>query len=136
MRLLRQSLRQVAIAWLLIQAVSLSALVGFDCCATHRAVKQEPKATQAAERSPCPMHAASTRSNVEQTSNQQDPGKCVMRGTCKGPLAALFAFLSNHGVPSTWVTATPDLDVTAVPNSSPEIFVVHFESPDHPPPRV
>jgi hypothetical protein len=82
------------------------------------------------------MHAASARGDVKQTSSQQNPGKCVMRGTCKGPMAALFVFLSNHGVPSTWMTTTPDLDVTTGPNPSRETFVVHFESPDPPPPRV
>ena len=136
MRSLRQNLRQLAIAWLVIQAVSLSALAGFDCCATHRAATAEAKTAQAADAAPCPMHAASARSGAEPASNQQKPAKCVMRGTCNGPMAALLAALSNNGIPSESIATTPTLVVIATPLSSPATFVVHFESPDTPPPRV
>jgi hypothetical protein len=135
-RSLRQNLRQIAIAWLIIQAVSLSALAGFDCCAMHRAAKPEAKVAQAAEAAPCPMHAASARSDARPASDQQNPGKCVMRGPCKGPMAALLVFLSNNGIPPESIATTPALVVTATPRLSSETFVVHFESPDPPPPRV
>ena len=59
-----------------------------------------------------------------------------MRGTCKGPMAALLVFLSNNGIPSESIATTPALVVTATPLLSSETFVVHFESPDTPPPRV
>jgi hypothetical protein len=126
---LRQNLRQLAIAWLVIQALSLSALAGFDCCATHRAVRQEATAA-AAEGVPCPMHAASANTapaNAE---------RCVMRGTCKGPIAALFVLLANNGVPAESPVAAADVGVSPAPVLLPETFAVHFESPDTPPPRV
>jgi hypothetical protein len=134
---LRQYLQPIAIAWFVSQAVSLSALAGFDCCAAHRPPKPEAKTAQPAEGAPCPMHAAaSARSDAPPATDHEKQTKCVMRGTCKGPMAALLVFLSNNGIPSESIAATPGLAVTAAPPPSPETFVLHFELPDTPPPRV
>ena len=127
MRSLRRNLRQLAIAWIVVQAVSVSALAGFDCCAAHQPVKRNLPPAQTAEGSPCPMHAAS-RPPV--------PEKCVMRGTCKGPMAALLVLLSNNGIPSESPVAGPDFHAGPSPNPPVDTFIVHFESPDPPPPRV
>ena len=129
-RVLRQSLRQFAIAWLVIQVVSLSALAGFDCCASHRAAKQQAKAAQAAaEPTLCPMHAAARNTD-------RAPEKCVMRGTCNGPMAALFVLFTNNGIPSESPVTTPALDLTTAFTLSDDTFVVHFESPEPQPPRA
>jgi hypothetical protein len=133
---LRRYLRPIAMAWLVSQAVSLSALAGFDCCAAHRAPGPEAKAAQPADGAPCPMHAASARSDAPPASDHQNPTKCVMRGACRGPMAALLVFLSNNGIPPESIATTPGFVATAAPRPSPETFAVHFESPDPPPPRV
>jgi hypothetical protein len=133
---LRQHLRPLAIAWLLSQAVSLAAIVGFDCCAAHRTPTPEAKAPQPAETVACPMHAAAAAGAGTPMSNQQNPVKCVMRGSCNGPMAALLAVLSNNALPSESIAPTPALVAVAAPPRSPETFVVHSESPDTPPPRV
>ena len=129
MKFLRLHLRQLAVAWMVIQTVSLSAFAGFDCCATPRAVRREAKA-QAAEASPCPMHAASGNTASKSTE------KCVMRGTCSGPIAALFVLLANNGVPAESPATAPDHEIGAAPIPPTETFIVHFESPDTPPPRA
>ena len=127
MRSLRRNLRRLAIAWIVVQTVWVSALAGFDCCAAHQQVKHTVAGSQAAEGKPCPMHAAS---------QTPAPEKCVMRGTCKGPMAALLVLLSNNGIPSESPVAGPDFHVGLSPNPPVETFIVHFESPDPPPPRV
>src|SRR5262245_7566352 len=100
----------------MIQVVSLSALAGFDCCASHREAKQQAKAARAAaEQTPCPMHAAA--SNTDKA-----PAKCVMRGTCHGPMAALFVLFTNNGIPSESPVTTPALDLTAASTLSDETF--------------
>jgi hypothetical protein len=132
---LRQHLRPLAIAWLLSQAVSVSALAGFDCCAAHRTPKTEAKAAPSAEKVACPMHGAAP-SDAAPASDRQKPAKCVMRGTCNGPIAALLVVLSNDGIPSESIATTPGLVALAAPPRSPETFVVHSESPDPPPPRA
>ena len=92
MRSLRRNLRQLAIAWIVVPAVSLSALAGFDCCAAHQPVKRD--------------------------------------------VAPLLVLLSNNGIPSESPVAGPDFRAGPSPNPPAETFIVDFESPDPPPPRV
>ncbi len=62
--------------------------------------------------------------------------KCSMRGTCDGPMAALTALLSNHGVLSDSFSMLPDLHATGIAAPSRENLIGRLASPDPPPPRA
>jgi hypothetical protein len=101
----RRHLKLWAAAWLICQALGLSALVPRHCCLAHEPAAQ---ANPEAEDEICPLHQAAA------AHAQPDPA-CELRSTCAGPLAAVLAMLSAHAV-------LPDLLVVEA-GASPRSFV-------------
>ena len=144
MQSIRRGLRLWVATWLVLQVASLSALVPRDCCAAHRPGGKRRKAHvspegrrdavsdargQAARPAPCTVAATARRP----TRPRDD---CAMRGTCSGPMAALFAQLSNYGVLPATLQVLPDVRQGAVTRSSDEQLLTRLASPDSPPPRA
>jgi hypothetical protein len=127
----REHLRVWAIAWLVFQAASLSALVPRDCCLAH---KPEPVAKHGTN---CHETAAAAPMHRGDPQDADKSGKrCTLRGTCDGPMAALFALLSNHGVLPDSIAVSPDLLSNARPTPIRESLVSRLPVPDPPPPRA
>ena len=122
MALFRQRLRLLAIAWLLFQAASVSALVPLSCCAT-----------------PAPVAAASDRAlescHQKETAPVPEP-VCVMRGVCAGPEAALATLLGSVGIVASDVRTSFQLHVSASVPSFVEVGLNRLLPPDAPPPRL
>jgi hypothetical protein len=149
MAALRQQLRLWAAAWLVFQVATLSAFVPRDCCTAHRPAAitphtQDHTATdcpmRAVDGAACPMHRGNQTGHHAEHSNhdnhEQPPGSpCSMRGTCDGPMAAMLALLSNHGVLTESIVVSPDDQSTPIPASTRESLVCRLASPDPPPPR-
>jgi hypothetical protein len=142
MTTIRRRFRFWVPAWLFFQVASLSAFVPKDCCAAHRpaaidkaschentAATHCPK--RAADGTPCPMHARG-----HHDAGQQSSDRCSMRGTCEGPMAALFALLSNHGVLADSFEMSPDLHAGSAAIHTRENLISRLASPDPPPPRA
>lgn len=121
-------------AWLVFQVATLSALVPQDCCAAHKA--QHRKAPHATAKTEHAGHHAMNH-GTEQTAPKAPIEQCVMRGTCKGPMSAVVALLSNQGVPPLDAfSAAPDLGVTVIDGTTTERVTSRLASPDPPPPRA
>ena len=145
---LRHHLRFWVMTWLVFQVVSLSALVPRDCCAAHRVAatkektchKEAAATPQPAHGVHCPMPGASGEAcpmHAERHDGHQTPrAKCMMQGTCGGPMAALFVIISNHGVLTDSPQLARDLSTTPVPAPAREDVVSRFTPPDAPPPRA
>jgi hypothetical protein len=139
---LRRHLRLLVTAWLAVQLASLSALVPRDCCSSHRpaATVKERGCHENAAATRCPMRAADgTPCPMHRDSQHADEGSrdmCSMRGTCKGPMAALLAQLSNVGILATSFSVLPDLRATGTISTASEDLVGRFTPPDTPPPRA
>ena len=74
------------------------------------------------------MHGAMPKAPLE---------PCVMRGTCKGPMSAVVALLSNQGVPPLdSFTIAPASGVTLTAGPAGEHVSSRLASPDPPPPRA
>jgi hypothetical protein len=142
MTTIRRHMRLWAAAWLVFQVASLSALVPRDCCAAHRpsaatapGCHEDTAATQcpmrAQDGTPCPMHRGD-----HHDAGEQPAGKCSMRGTCDGPMAALFALLSIHGVLTSSFEVLPDLQPGLAVVRARESLTSRLASPDPPPPRA
>jgi hypothetical protein len=142
MVLLRRHLRLLTVAWLAVQLASFSALVPRDCCSTHRpaASVKERGCHENAAATRCPMRAADgTPCPMHQDSRHAGEGSsdtCSMRGTCKGPMAALLAQLSNVGILTVSLSVLPDLYAAGILSTASEDPVGHFTPPDTPPPRA
>lgn len=143
MALFRRRMRLWVAAWLMVQAASLFALVPRDCCAAHRpAASVEPPSChekiaalmcpmRAADGTPCPMHRGG-HGDAEQESHK----KCSIRGTCAGPMAALFRLLSDPGVFDGSLIVLPGVDAGSVAPVTQENLVTRLTPPDPPPPRA
>jgi hypothetical protein len=92
----RRHLRAWASTWLVIQVLSLSALLPRDCCAAHR-LHKGPAAHGAADEAACAMHPA-----------QKPEPECSLRGTCNGPVLALPITTTSADPASTPFTLAPD----------------------------
>ena len=62
--------------------------------------------------------------------------KCSMRATCDGPVAALFALLSNYGVLRDSITLLPDVHTGSVTLQTRQNLISRLAPPDSPPPRA
>ena len=125
------------------QVASLSALVPRDCCAAHRPAANDKEQSchkstaathcpmRAADGTPCPMHRGGRNDAGEKPTD-----KCSIRGTCNGPMAALFALLSNHGVLTDSFAMLPDVRASYVAAHTRENLISRLASPDPPPPRA
>jgi len=140
---LRRHLQLWVAAWLVFQVASLSALVPRDCCAAHRPGATRAKPTchekvadtqcpmRAADGKPCPMH----RGDHNEAADTSRDG-CTMRGTCTGPIAALFAQLSNHGILTDQFQLLIDLHAGSTGIRTRENLITRLAPPDTPPPRA
>lgn len=140
MTAIRRLVRAVAMTWLLCQAVSLSAFVPEQCCASHaaEAAAKEKAASEACHDAPapapapregdvCPMHHGA---------QQRSHDCCVITNACAGPGIHLASLLSFIGIPeapqSTAVTQVVTVaDATPVPPR-----LVRISTPDSPPPKA
>jgi len=62
--------------------------------------------------------------------------ECSLRGTCRGPLAAINSFFSAYGVLPDSLSLAPDVRAAIVARLSKESTVSQAVSPDPRPPRV
>jgi hypothetical protein len=129
MTTIRRRLRFWVAAWLLFQVASLSALVPRACCVPHRAAATDQAG--AADGTPCPMHKSGHHDAEEIPSH-----RCSMRATCDGPVAAMFALLSNYGVLSESLLILPDVHAGSVSLQTHENLISRLAPPDSPPPRA
>jgi hypothetical protein len=131
MTIVRRHVRLFVAAWLVFQVASLSALVPRDCCLAHR---PEPVAKHGSN---CHEPAAAAPGHrADQEAADKSSQRCTLRGTCDGPMAALFALLSNHGVLTDSIAVSPDLHAGTPPIRIRESLVSRLPSPDPPPPRA
>jgi hypothetical protein len=125
---LRRNMRAFAAAWLLFQVTWLLALVPRDCCAGHR---------PAAPKVSCHESAAGTHTpTADLDARPLTPVDCRMGGACDGPMAALFALLSNHGILPDSTAIAPNVDVRRVSAVAVGHTAGRFQPPDPPPPRA
>ena len=134
MATLRRRLRVLATAWLMLQVAWLTALVPRDCCDAHRVAAKGCHESVTAPQ--CPMQAASGRPCPMHRGAQETPADCRLTGSCGGPMAAMFALLSNHGLLPSTATARPHADVRPVAAAVRGNLIDRFQPPDSPPPRA
>jgi hypothetical protein len=127
MTLFRRRLRVVAIAWLLFQATSLSALVPRACCLAHEAALATAPT----------CHEMQTGQGHDHSAHQtQTPvHECAIRGMCGGPAAAMLTLLSTQGVLAASAGVRIDVPPAGAPIVSRDQLILQFEPPDAPPPR-
>ena len=147
MTTIRRHLRMWATAWLVVQAGWVSALVPRDCCAAHQPATAHAKGSchesaadahcpmPSADGTPCPMHRRQSEPG-EHHHRSTKTNECALRGTCEGPMAALFALLSNPGILPESVAAIPNSGIARAPLPARENIVSRRDSPDPPPPRA
>ena len=143
MTIIRRRLRFWVAAWLVFQVASLSALVPRACCVPYRAAATDKKPDchgnsaashcpkRAADGTPCPMHQSGHHDAEEKPSDT-----CTMRATCDGPVAAMFALLSNYGVLRDSLLMVPDVHAGSVSPQTRENLISRLAPPDSPPPRT
>ena len=136
---LRHQLRLWVAAWLIAQVATLSAVVPRDCCAAHNG--QHTKSQQASAKADHSGHHEMNHGTVHESADEATRkvpiANCVMRGTCKGPMSALVALLSNQGVPPIDAfTISPDFRATVIAGPTREQATSRLASPDPPPPRA
>ena len=142
MRSLRARVRLWAVAWLLMQAATLSAFVPRDCCAAHRPTESAPSCHEAPKRTHCPMRAtgdapcAKHRHAAAHDARREGPGTpdCVMRRACQAP--AVFTIFASPGILPVTLTATLDAGVLAPLTVLRETPIARNRPPDVRPPRA
>lgn len=159
MTLFRRYLRPCALAWFVLQAASLSALMPADCCTAHEPQPLRPLCHDASERRPdgAPdatsvghgthaTHGAQHGSTSPQPAHMDHatghrdaaPGsaaeRCVIRGTCDGP--PLFTVFSQPGVVAGAPVVFPHLDPLPDAVAVSERSVARPDTPDPRPPRL
>lgn len=147
MAVFRSRLRMVAAAWLLCQAVSLSAFMPDDCCALHTAIAAEKAAAsapchtaeQAPDAEPAPDAACPMQHHGDATCplHQRPTGDCcAMSNGCDGPnrpLANLFSFIGVLDAPSVSLGAPASAPASVVP---PAPLLCRLAGPTAPPPKA
>lgn len=103
MAVFRRRLRVLVAAWLLFQAATLSAFVPRACCLVHQqgTNKQTPDCHSQTVQPEAPSPHQHEHHAAQQTTSPQPDRpahECTVSGICGGPLAALFAALSNPGI--------------------------------------
>jgi hypothetical protein len=166
MAMLRRKLRVVALTWLVFQVAWLTALVPRDCCAAHRPAEnchESASAThcpmRSADGTPCPMHRGHSGDNSHPTvsvehhheaaptahqhrapgsghDRQSAPIDCRVTGACDGPMSALFALLSNHGILPESAATVPHVKIRHVDAVVHDHLGGQFQPPEPPPPRA
>ena len=141
MAVFRQRLRLLSAAWILFQVTSLSTLVPRACCLAHQSASAEQQAaphcqTPGEPESAPAMHHDHARMHEQAAPSNAPAHECVLRGTCGGPIAALLALLSTHGVLADSIASLTDFPLAGHTVASADQLVPQFESPDSPPPRA
>ena len=143
MTTIRRRLRFWVAAWLIFQVASLSALVPRACCVPYgaAATDQEPNCHQNSGASHCPVRTADgTLCPMHQSGHhgaeEQPSDRCSMRATCDGPVAAMFALLSNYGVLSHSFLIAPDAHAGSLSLQTRENLISRLAPPHSPPPRA
>jgi hypothetical protein len=129
MKVLRRQLRSWTIAWLFFHVASYSALLPRDCCAAH-AHRPKPLQTTQSDNATCAMHHEAP---------QPEPAsetECSLRGTCRGPLAALNSLLSTHGVLPEALSLSRDAGGQLAARVTAESTLGQAVPPDPRPPRT
>ena len=142
---IRRRLRLLAAVWLILHAVSLPAIAARNCCAMHRSesarTEAEPSCHKtatvtartcpmpAADGTPCPMHQGDRAS-------RETRDRCVMRGTCDGPMAALFPSLGPLGILPDAAALASDNHADSTATQTRENLIRRLTPPDTPPPRA
>jgi hypothetical protein len=139
MSAIRRQLRLGVMAWLVLQAASLSAFVPRDCCAAHKPGDATPGCHEETSATVCPMRSAD--GTACPMHRESEPGsargaECAMQGSCAGPMAALAALLSQHGVTPAALSIPLDLRTLPAAARAAEQVVSRFVPPDSPPPRL
>lgn len=143
MRMVRNRVRLVALAWLLSQVASLAAFGPDRCCVSHSeeaAAKARPESCHEsappgpAPEESCPMHHGDGAACPMKSSNTHDC--CAMKNGCDGPGQQLANLLSFLATPESPASSPVQLraSLTTVAPSSP--FVSRTTSPDAPPPKA
>jgi hypothetical protein len=149
MTLVRRHLRLLAAAWIVFQATSLSALVPRACCLAHDAALMSktvdcheeilsPHCTMSGmEEAPGAMHHMHGTTPHHAMQHSQKPSQdCAIRGTCGGPLAAIFAIFATHAVLPDRTESAASLTGTSAALAAAEDPIGQFVPPDAPPPRA
>ena len=118
MAVVRSQLRVFATTWLIVQALSLAALMPRDCCAAHRPAANRPAAPA--------CHESSHRPAVD----------CRLTGGCSGPMSALVRLLSYSGILPDRGAALPHAAVRPVDAAGQDDVIGRYDPPDAPPPRA
>ena len=135
MAVFRQRLRVFALAWLVFQAASFSAVVPRDCCAAHRPAAKSCHEPQPATH--CPMQASNgARCPMHRGHDGGESPACQLRGSCGGPMSALVTLLATHGILSDPPSISPAIDAQIVSAIDAERLVAKRTPPDPPPPRA
>ena len=144
MATIRRRLRFWAVAWLVFQAATLSALVPRQCCTAHPMAAAATEAdchegAPAAAEADCPMAGDGTACPMHHGGHSdvnEGTAKCSIRGMCDGPAATFLGSLANHGVLTDPLIITPDLHPKFNPPLVRERLIGRQASPDSPPPRA
>jgi hypothetical protein len=81
-------------------------------------------------------HEPSSETEATPSSSGTPIKGCVMKGTCKGPMSAILAVLSTHGVPPmSAFGVAPDFTSTAAAAVTRQHAISHLPLPETPPPR-
>ena len=138
MTLFRRHLRFFAAIWILFQTTSLSALVPRACCLVHETASARTAADchQESTDAQSMHHMRRAAHQHSAPSSQKPPGDCAIRGTCGGPLAAMFAIFSTQGVLTERIDSLPVLCWTPATVAATAQLIGLSAPPDAPPPRA
>ena len=138
MAIVRRHLRLLATTWILFQATSLSALVPRACCLSHDAAMAKAAVDcHQLTTAPHSMHHMQGATHQHAAQPVQKPtADCAIRGTCGGPLAAMFAIFSTQGVLTDRIDSLPALDWTTATLVATDQLIGLSAPPDAPPPRA
>ena len=101
--------------------------------------QEQPAASHCAkpvETAPAASSHASHGHNHSARPTESPRHECAIRGMCGGPAAALFTVISTEGVLTRSVAAPVDFLQAPTPIVKRDRPILHFESPDAPPPRA
>jgi hypothetical protein len=89
------------------------------------------------EEAPCAMHHMHGSTHEHAAPPARKPtGDCAIRGTCGGPLSAMFAIFSTQGVLPNRIESLPALDSTSATLTVTDQLIGLLVPPDAPPPRA
>jgi len=135
MLLLRHHLRSLALVWLVCQMLSLTTLLGADCCPDHHLAASDDVQCAGHADGLCPMAAMGGAECPMHAPGGLATDRCVIRGLCDAPATALSTLIPLPGIlpPLTGATA---LDTVSPLWLAPAMALSAAVSHDTPPPRL